>query len=138
APAQAGHAGGRVRQGVREAGHGARAQLADHSAARGEEVTRRVKRIAVLVAALAVAAGATVYAQRRATGFGPPQVALIAPNTKYDGRFTFVRLRYGPPVTYASQRVFLSHDYPTVALNSMSIMNDLTYLVPPIYDTNTI
>ena len=98
----------------------------------------RLKAIAALAAGLAIAAGATVFAQRRATGFGPPQVSLIAPNTKYDGRFTFVRLRYGPPVAYASQRVYWSHDYPTGERNFMSIMNELTYLGPHIEETNVV
>ena len=29
----------------------------------------------------------------------------VLPNTPYDGRFTFVRLRYGPAMSYISQRI---------------------------------
>jgi hypothetical protein len=98
-------------------------------------VKRPGKRIATLIGGLVLVTGVTVLAQRR-SGFGPPQVSLIQPNTPYDGRFTFVRLRYGPPVAYASQRVFWSHDYPTGERNFMSIMNEVTYLAPHIEETN--
>jgi hypothetical protein len=94
-----------------------------------------VKRLAAVVGGLALATGATVVAQRRG-GFVPPQASLILPNTPYDGRFTFVRLRYGPPVNYASQRVMWSHDYPTGERNFMRMMNELTYLAPHIEETN--
>ena len=137
--AQAEHAGGRVRQGAREAGHRAGAEIADDPAARRQEVksssdeassgSRRSS------AGWPLLTGATVLAQRRG-GFGPPQASLILPNTPYDGKFTFVRLRYGPPVSYASQRVMWSHDYPTGERNFMRMMNELTYLAPHIEETN--
>jgi len=88
-----------------------------------------------VVGGLAILAGATALAQRRIGG-GPPQVSLILPNTPYDGRFTFVRLKYGPPVNYASQREMWSHDYPTGERNFMRMMNELTYLAPHIEETN--
>jgi len=91
--------------------------------------------LAAVVGGLAILAGATALAQRRIGG-GPPQVSLILPNTPYDGRFTFVRLRYGPPVNYASQRVMWSHDYPTGERNFMRLMNELTYLAPHMEETN--
>ena len=94
-----------------------------------------VRGMAALVGGLALATGVTVLAQRR-SGFGPPQASLILPNTPYDGKFTFVRLRYGPPVSYASQRVMWSHDYPTGERNFMRMMNELTYLAPHIEETN--
>ena len=98
-------------------------------------MTKGAKHLAAVVAGLALATGATAVAQRRG-GFAPPQSALILPNTPYDGRFTFVRLRYGPPVSYASQRVMWSHDYPTGERNFMRMMNELTYLGPHIEETN--
>ena len=85
------------------------------------------KRLVAIVAGLAIAGG-TAFAQRRPGGFGPPQASLILPNTPYDGKFTFVRLRYGPPVSYASQRVYWSHDYPTGEQHFMKILNELSYL----------
>ena len=49
------------------------------------------------------------------------------PNTPYDGKFTFVRLRYGPPTTaIASQRLPWSHDYPTGEQHFMKILNELS------------
>ena len=98
---------------------------------------RHLTRTVALVAGVAVAAGAvTVLAQRRGGFGGPPQASLILPNTPYDGKFTFVRLKYGPPVNYASQRVMWSHDYPTGERNFMQIMNELTYLGPHLEETN--
>ena len=63
--------------------------------------------------------------RRGGGGFGGEP---ILPNTPYDGKFTFVRMRYGPPVAYASQRVMWSHDYPTGEQHFMKILNELTYL----------
>jgi hypothetical protein len=101
-------------------------------------VTPGVKQVAAVLGGLAILAG-TAFAQRRnGFGFAPPQASLILPNTPYDGKFTFVRLRYGPPVSYASQRVFWSHDYPTGERNFMRIMNELTYLGPHTEETNII
>ena len=62
-------------------------------------MTRRTARVVVAIAGslMVLAGAATVWAQRG----GPRQVAPIEPNTRYDGRFTFIRLRYGPPVAYA-------------------------------------
>lgn len=92
-----------------------------------------------LVASVAIAAGAaTALAQRRGGFGGPRQASPILPNTPYDGKFTFVRLRYGPPVNYASQRVMWSHDYPTGERNFMRILNELTLLAPHIEETNVL
>ena len=80
----------------------------------------------------------SALAQRRGFGGygGRNRRDAIQPNPPYDGRFAFVRLRYGPPVSYASQRVYWSHDYPTGERNFMQIMNELTYLGPHIEETN--
>jgi hypothetical protein len=80
-------------------------------------VKRPVKHLAAVVGGLGLLTGATAMAQRRA-GLGPPQASLILPNTPYDGKFTFVRVRYGPPVSYASQRVMWSHDYRPASATS--------------------
>jgi hypothetical protein len=96
---------------------------------------------AALVGVAVAVAAATALAQRGGgfRGFGgPPQASLILPNTPYDGKFTFVRLRYGPPVNYASQRVMWSHDYPTGERNFMRIMNEVSYLDPHIEETNVL
>jgi hypothetical protein len=80
-----------------------------------------------------VAASAQLGQLPRGGGFG---INPILPNTPYDGKFMFVRVRYGPPVNYASQRIPWSHDYPTGERNFMRILNELTYLGPHIEETN--
>jgi len=97
-------------------------------------MTRRTACVVVAIAGslMVLAGAATVWAQRG----GPRQVAPIEPNTRYDGRFTFIRLRYGPPVAYASQRIPWSHDYPTGERNLMRILNEISYLAPHIEETN--
>ncbi|MGE0451366.1 MAG: DUF4159 domain-containing protein [Vicinamibacterales bacterium] len=85
-----------------------------------------------LAAAVAVAAvAATTFAQ--GLRFGGPEIKA---NTPYDGQFTFVRLRYGPPVPFASQRIPWTHDYPLGEQHFMQIMNEVTYLRPHITETN--
>src|SRR5439155_17973801 len=70
--------------------------------------TKTTKKIFVIfvsfVVPLCVAVAAGTQAQR---GFGGSRrrAEPVEPNVPYDGRFTFVRLRYGPPVEYASQRI---------------------------------
>lgn len=87
--------------------------------------------IAVLVLGLV-----GVLAQRRQDDFGifgrfeGFTGSPVLPNPKYDGRFTFVRLRYGPPVKFVSQRIPWSHDYPTGEQHFMKILEDLSYLNP--------
>jgi hypothetical protein len=58
----------------------------------------------VLVILLLLASVGTALAQRRfgGGGFGRRQQAIV-PNTPYDGRFTFVRVRYGPDYGFTSQ-----------------------------------
>ena len=98
------------------------------------------------IAALALAAllaGGGDPGQRRPGGGGgrnfPGQdVHPIIPNIPYDGRFMFVRLRYGPPTDVATQRMMWTHDYPVGEQHFMKIMNELTYLNPHIDETNVI
>jgi hypothetical protein len=71
-------------------------------------------------------------AQRR-YGFGGG--IAVEPNPPYDGRFTFVRLRYGPEVRYVSQRIPWSHDYPAGERHFMQILNEVTYLAPRIHES---
>jgi hypothetical protein len=102
-------------------------------------MTRRVVSAALGLAA--VVAVASAFAQERRFGgrvfdedaFGS---RAIRPNIPYDGRFTFVRLRYGPPVAYASQRVMWSHDYPGGEQHFMKILHELSLLAPHTDTTN--
>src|SRR5262249_23719437 len=113
---------------------------ADHSAARGQEAMTRARfRLTIVLAGSAIVlASAVVFAQfgqfpRSSGRFG---AVPIVPNPPYDGKFTFVRLRYGPPSSYAAQSVPWSHDYPTGEQNFMRILSELTYLGPHIEETS--
>lgn len=88
-------------------------------------------------AALLLAGAGTALAQLGLDA-GPRQVAPIEPNAPYDGRFTFVRLRYGPPTSFASQRIPWSHDYPAGERNLMKILNEISLLAPHITETNVL
>ena len=90
---------------------------------------------ALIIAVLVVCVGAgSAFAQRRfgGGGFGGGRFSQIPiePNAPYDGRFTFVRMRYGPDYGYASQRLPWSHDYPAGERHFMKILNEVTYLGP--------
>jgi Domain of unknown function (DUF4159) len=103
-------------------------------------MTRHGLVIAIAIG-VALLIGTVTYAQfgggqGRPRGGGNFGAEPILPNSPYDGKFTFVRMRYGPPVGYASQRVFWSHDYPTGEQNFMKILNELSYLGPHIAETN--
>jgi len=94
-----------------------------------------------LSAAGIVALAATALAQRGGGfggfgGFGGGSGAPIEPNARYDGKFTFVRLRYGPPIPYQSQRAAWSHDYPTGERHFMKILNEISYLAPHTEESN--
>ncbi len=86
-----------------------------------------------------VAAAATAAAQGVAFGpWEPTRGAPIKPNVEYTGQFTFVRLRYGAPVPFQSQRIPWTHDYPFGEQHFMQIMNDVTNLKPRITESNVI
>jgi hypothetical protein len=83
----------------------------------------------VALAGLLGAAGAGLYAQDR---FGRSRLPHAQGNVEYDGRLTFVRLRYASG--YSGFGGFSrrgggpgwAHDYPTADLNLMQIVRDLT------------
>ena len=90
--------------------------------------------LAALVLATATAAA---YAQSNPfLRYGDERGAEIKPNVAYNGQFTFVRLRYGPPIKYQSQRVPWSHDYPFGEQHFMQIMNEVSYLKPRMVESN--
>lgn len=72
---------------------------------------------------------ADAEAQRRGggRGFG----VFVEPNVDYDGRFTFVRLRY-PEVSAAGW----AYDYPLMERNFMTILHDLTTMRPHVRQSN--
>ena len=95
--------------------------------------------VAPIIGVLIFASVATAVAQRRG-GFGGgggrfAQIPIV-PNAPYDGRFTFVRVRYGPDYGFASQRLPWSHDYPAGEQHFMKIVNELSLLAPRTSETN--
>jgi len=92
------------------------------------------------IVGLVALGSATALAQRRGGfggGFGGRnRREAIRPNTPYDGRFTFVRVRYGPDYGYVSQGLPWSHDYPAGEQHFMKILNELSYLNPHTDETN--
>jgi hypothetical protein len=51
-------------------------------------------------------------------------------NARYDGRFTFVRIRYRGMGCFAPEGPGWAHDFPTGETNLMRIMQDVTILKP--------
>jgi hypothetical protein len=86
-----------------------------------------------LLLILVLLLGGTGLAQR---GYGRRAMIPVEPNAHYDGRFTFVRLRYGPPTQYVSQGIPWSHDYPAGERHFMKIMNEVSFLSPHTDEVN--
>jgi hypothetical protein len=76
----------------------------------------------------------TAVAQSRRVGGGEP----VAANVAYDGRFTFVRLRYAPAAGgyYFQRTPPWSHDYPAAERHFMKILNEISYLAPHLEESN--
>lgn len=74
-----------------------------------------------LGAVLLFGAGAAL-AQIRGERGGPE----LLPNTPYDGRFTFVRIRYTGPRGGLGRNAFWSHDYPRAEANFSRILAELS------------
>jgi hypothetical protein len=94
----------------------------------------RLLTIVLFVAGLATAAaqiGGGFGDGGRLRGYGE-----ILPNPKYDGRFTFVRLRYGPRTSYVGQQIPWSHDYPGGEQHFMQIVNEVSNVGPHIFETS--
>jgi hypothetical protein len=97
-----------------------------------------VRTTVAIIAVLLLGGMTTLVAQRGGFGGGRSAQTPIAPNTPYDGRFTFVRVRYGPDYGFASQRLRWSHDYPAGEQHFMKIVNELSLLNPHTEDTNVL
>lgn len=91
-------------------------------------------------AALIVLAASAVFAQRGYFGFGRRGPLRIMPNAKYDGRFTFVRVKYttAPGGYWYGGWPAWAHGYPIAEQNLMKIMNEVSFLGPHLDDINTI
>jgi hypothetical protein len=93
-----------------------------------------LRRAALVVLLLLCVAGGMAFAQR----FGgrsrrPPLDVQVQGNTPYDGRFTFVRLRYGTPMGrfgnwLGNGGIPWSHDYPEGEIHFAKILEDISFL----------
>jgi hypothetical protein len=104
-------------------------------------MSRRRVAIAVAAGVLGLAVGGAVLAQERWFGFGGDQDAEMGGNTAYDGRFVFVRLRYGGGGlgSFGYRRFSYSgwaHDYPRADVHFMKILNEITLLRPRLDGSN--
>ena len=96
------------------------------------------------IVALVIVCASTALAQRRGGGFGGRGGRgggrfgrqPVLPNPPYDGRFAFVRIRYGPDYGFVSQGMEWTHDYPAGEQHFMKIVNEVTYLNPHTDDTS--
>jgi hypothetical protein len=89
-----------------------------------------VRKTGVVALVLLMVGVSSALAQRRGFGGGGGRNRreAIQPNPPYDGRFTFVRIRYGPDYGFVSQGLPWSHDYPAGEQHFMKILNELSYL----------
>jgi hypothetical protein len=99
-----------------------------------------MKRLIVCVVVGLAALGAVAAAQR---GFGFAGIRYpfqALPNTKYDGRFTFVRLSYetAPGGYWYRGLPAWAHGYPVAERNLMKIMNEVSYLGAHDDEVNTL
>src|SRR5947208_903544 len=98
---------------------------------------RRLWSLLALLAAIAIAGAA--FAQYPFFG-GSYGSFRPLPTIKYDGRFTFVRVRYAPaPGGYwPGRRPSWIHGYPLAERNLMKIMNEITSIGAHDDDINTV
>src|SRR4051812_36239150 len=102
-----------------------------------------VRRALPIGIALLLCAAVAALAQRRFDDFGfgafrgrDPEIH----NTAYDGRFTFVRIKYdtAPGGYWAGGRPSWVHGYPVAEENLMRIMTDLSFLAPHTDEANVL
>jgi hypothetical protein len=100
--------------------------------------------LAYALVATAAGAPAFVPVSAPATSMGAPAVApgaqppwgrrpYVEPNVPYDGRFTFVRLRYA-----VHRRSGWEFDYPAMERNFMTMARELTSLRPHVAGSNVL
>jgi uncharacterized protein DUF4159 len=98
-----------------------------------------VKTTGTVMLVLLTVGVSSALAQRRGFGGGfggRNRREAIMPNPPYDGRFTFVRIRYGPDYGFVSQGLPWSHDYPTGEQHFMKILNELSFLNAHVDETS--
>jgi hypothetical protein len=98
------------------------------------------RRRLLVAVAVVLSTAAAAFAQREFFGgYGYGRVPPIH-NIPYDGRFTFVRVKYdtAPGGYWAGGRPSWVHGYPIAERNLMRIMNDMTYLDPHLDEINVL
>jgi Domain of unknown function (DUF4159) len=97
-------------------------------------------RRAAAVAFASLLAAATLAAQGFRFGAREPIRLDVPPNTAYDGRFTFVRLKYATSEGGYWYRGLPSwaHGYPASEWNLMKIMNEVSDLNAHVEETNVL
>src|SRR5262249_60198438 len=99
-------------------------------------------RIVAWLAVASVCLTAAAYAQREFGGYGGYGYGRSTPlpNIPYDGRFTFVRVRYetAPGGYWAGGRPSWIHGYPLAERNLMRIMNEVSFLGAHDEEINTL
>ena len=95
----------------------------------------RLLPLVLIVAGLATATASAqigrLFGEGRLRGYQE-----VLPNPEYDGRFTFVRLRYGPPTSFVGQQIPWSHDYPGGEQHFMQIVNEVSNVAPHIFESS--
>jgi hypothetical protein len=86
----------------------------------------------VLALCLAAAVATTAFAQRG--GFGGFRRAAYSDNTRYDGKFVFVRMSY--PETRFRGQPFWAHDYPDGEIHFMKILTAVSNIPAHVEETN--
>ncbi len=98
----------------------------------------RIRRASVLVPLAILLAAPAAFAQ---FGFGFGRGSFfVRPNIPYDGRFTFVRIKYttAPGGFWYGGWPAWAHGYPISEQNLMNIMNEVTALGPHVEAINTL
>jgi hypothetical protein len=88
-------------------------------------------RLAALALCLAGVAASQDFYGRRSRGDDMPEIQA---NTPYDGRFVFIRLRYGG--FRRGRGAPWSHDYPRADVHFMKILKEITLLAPRMDGSN--
>ena len=98
-------------------------------------------RTSIVIVAVALLLAATAPAQDFGFRGGGPRGRFHAmPNSKYDGRFTFVRLNYqtAPGGYWYGGWPAWAHGYPLAEQNLMRIMNEISLLGARVDEINTV
>lgn len=86
----------------------------------------QLRRLGVLLVCAVLGTAVIAQAQRGGRGRGGPQV--YEPNVPYDGRFTYVRVRYEIPMDGFRVDVKWAHDYPRGERHFSKIISELSTL----------